>query len=121
MLGGYLLGRITIKGVSLGDAGVFIIALIVGALAFSVTEDTGALVFAGSTKPYDFNSALSLIESFGLILFVTSVGFIAGPNFFKNLKKNFKTYIVLGAVIIISSTAVALLFSLPLKISYSVS
>ena len=30
LLFGYLLGRITIKGVSLGDAGVFIIALVVG-------------------------------------------------------------------------------------------
>ena len=30
---GYALGRITIKGVSLGDAGVFVIALIVGAVA----------------------------------------------------------------------------------------
>ena len=28
LLLGYLLGRITIKGVSLGDAGVFIIALV---------------------------------------------------------------------------------------------
>ena len=31
---GYLLGRITVKGISLGDAGVFIIALVVGALLF---------------------------------------------------------------------------------------
>ena len=31
---GYALGRITIKGVSLGDAGVFIIALVFGALFF---------------------------------------------------------------------------------------
>ena len=38
LLFGYALGRITVKGVSLGDAGVFIIALLVGALCFSVTE-----------------------------------------------------------------------------------
>ena len=31
---GYALGRITIKGISLGDAGVFIIALLFGALFF---------------------------------------------------------------------------------------
>ena len=31
---GYALGRITIKGVSLGDAGVFIVALVFGALFF---------------------------------------------------------------------------------------
>ena len=31
---GYLLGRITIKGVNLGTAGVFIIALLFGALLY---------------------------------------------------------------------------------------
>jgi putative transport protein len=52
------------------------------------------------------------VQNLGLIMFVGSVGLIAGPNFFKNLKKNFKTYIVLGAVIILSSTAVAVIFTL---------
>ena len=37
----------------------------------------------------------------GLVLFVTSVGFIAGPNFFSNLKKNFKSYVLLGLLIIV--------------------
>lgn len=97
---GYLLGRITIKGVSLGDAGVFIIALLFGALFFSVGEY--GLVFDGSTKPYDFSSALSLIESLGLILFVTSVGFIAGPKFFGNFKRNFKSYVLIGLIIILA-------------------
>ena len=97
---GYALGRITIKGVSLGDAGVFIIALLVGALFFSMGEE--GLIFAGSSKPYDFSSGLSLIESLGLVLFVTSVGFIAGPNFFGNFKKNFKSYVLIGLIIIIA-------------------
>lgn len=99
---GYLLGRITIKGVSLGDAGVFIIALLCGALLFKVMPESGELVFNASTKPYDFGDALSLIESLGLILFVTSVGFIAGPKFFGNFKKNFKSYVLLGVVIILA-------------------
>lgn len=98
---GYALGRITVKGVSLGDAGVFIIALFLGALAFSVNE-TGELVFSLSSKPYDFSSGLSLVESFGLVLFVTSVGFIAGPKFFGNFKRNFKSYVLLGLIIIIA-------------------
>ena len=98
---GYALGRITIKGISLGDAGVFIIALIFGALFFHVNAD-GQLLFAASSKAYDFNSGLSLVESLGLILFVTSVGFIAGPKFFGNFKRNFKSYVLLGLVVIIS-------------------
>ena len=61
---GYALGRITVKGISLGDAGVFIIALLFGALFFSMTDE--GLVFSGSTKPFDFEEALSLIESLGL-------------------------------------------------------
>lgn len=100
LMAGYALGRITVKGISLGDAGVFIVALIVGALFFSVNDD--GLVFSGSTTPYDFNSGLSLIESFGLILFVTSVGFIAGPKFFGNFKRNFKSYVLLGFIIILA-------------------
>ena len=92
---GYILGRITIKGVSLGDAGVFIIALLFGALFFYVNEG-GDLLFAASAKPYDFSGGLSIIESLGLILFVTAVGYIAGPKFFDNFKRNFKSYVLLG-------------------------
>ncbi len=153
LLVGYALGRITIKGVSLGDAGVFIIALLCGALFFSVVnvDKTGKLVtseeqatakaeyekaleaynaavaaspdgkvdmekptepsysdvlsFSGSSnkeKPYDFDSGLSLVENLGLILFVTAVGFIAGPKFFGNFKKNFKSYVLLGFIIILA-------------------
>ena len=97
---GYALGRITIKGISLGDAGVFIIALLFGALFFSAGD--AGLVFAGSAAPYDFSSGLTLVESLGLILFVTSVGFIAGPKFFGNFKRNFKSYVLLGLIIILA-------------------
>ena len=89
---GYLLGRITVKGVSLGTAGVFIIALLFGCFFYSILER--------NTKGYT-SSALKIVENLGLVLFVTSVGFIAGPNFFSNLKKNFKSYILLGVLIIV--------------------
>ena len=90
---GYALGRITIKGVSLGDAGVFIIALVFGAIFCSDLMP----------EPVVFDEKwLSIIESFGLILFVTSVGFIAGPKFFANMKKNFKSYVLLGFIIILA-------------------
>lgn len=106
LLVGYALGRITVKGISLGDAGVFIIALVAGALFFSVNE-SGELLFAASAEPYDFSGGLSIIETLGLILFVTSVGYIAGPNFFGNFKKNFKSYVLLGLVIVLSGGLVA--------------
>ncbi len=108
---GYLLGRITIKGVSLGDAGVFIIALLCGGLFFSV-NDVG-LVFSASKEAFDFSDTLTLVESLGLVLFVTGVGYIAGPKFFGNFKKNFKSYVLLGLVIILVGglTAVACIYA----------
>jgi len=95
---GYALGRITIKGVSLGSAGVFLVALLFGCLFYDKLE--------AQTSGYT-SSALKIVENIGLILFITSVGFIAGPKFFSNMKKNFTSYVLLGAVIIISGALVA--------------
>ncbi len=97
---GYALGRITIKGVCLGTAGVFIVALLFGALFSGTISSTVVQKFSDGTVVDISSNALKIVENLGLILFVTAVGFIAGPNFFKNLKKNFKSYIVLGLVII---------------------
>ncbi len=94
---GYALGRITIKGVSLGDAGVFVVALLFGALFY--TPLANQLVVEGVNYA---EQALTIVENLGLVLFVTSVGFIAGPKFFSNLKKNFTSYVLLGLVIIIA-------------------
>ena len=94
---GYALGRIKIKGISLGDAGVFLVALLIGALFFGV-DANGALLFNLSSS-YDYSIGLSLVESLGLILFVTSVGYMAGPRFMQNLKHNFKLYAPLGVLI----------------------
>ena len=100
---GYGLGRITIKGVNLGTAGVFIVALLFGCFFF---EPLKAELMVGEVAYVD--NALKIIETFGLILFVTAVGFIAGPKFFGNLKKNFKSYILLGLVIILAGGASAI-------------
>lgn len=95
---GYLLGRITVKGISLGTAGVFIIALLYGCFFYN---DMGTqLMVEGNTF---VKSALKVVENIGLILFVSSVGFIAGPNFFANFKKNFKSYVLIALVVIVSA------------------
>ena len=109
---GYLLGGITIKGVNLGTAGVFLVAILFG---FLCTLNFGDIPVLGSFHVTEKSSIVSTmggsVQNLGLIMFVGSVGLIAGPNFFKNLKKNFKTYIVLGAIIIISATLVAVIFT----------
>ncbi len=94
---GYAVGRITIKGVSLGTAGVFLVALLFGCLFY---DDL-------SIQLPDTTNALKIVENLGLILFVASVGFIAGPKFFGNMKKNFTSYVILGLVIIVVGGLVA--------------
>lgn len=98
---GYLLGRITIKGISLGSAGVFIVALVFGCFFYNNLSD--ALTINGATF---VKEALKVIENIGLMFFVTAVGFIAGPGFVSNFKKNFKSYVLLGLVIIVAGAAV---------------
>ena len=82
---GYLVGSITIKGVELGTAGVLLVALVFGH-------------FLGSDEA--LVEGLGMFQDLGLICFVTSVGFIAGPKFFRNFKINAKSYILLGFIII---------------------
>ena len=101
---GYIIGRVTVKGVSLGTAGVFIVALLFGAFLFPSLETQlkiGDVTFV--------KEALKIIENIGLIFFVTSVGFIAGPKFFRNIKANFKSYVLLGVVIILSASLICVL------------
>ena len=98
---GYLLGRVTIKGINLGTAGVFIAALLYGCFFYSSLETNlvvGDVSFA--------KEALKIVENVGLVLFVSSVGFIAGPSFFRNLKKNYKSYVSLGLIIILAAVLV---------------
>lgn len=87
---GYLIGRIEIKGVGLGSAAVFLVALLFGHL-HTAYPDT----MFGAEMP-------KLMQNLGLVFFVVSVGFIAGPSFFHNLKVNAKSYVLLGLVIIVS-------------------
>ena len=111
---GYLFGGINIKGVSLGTAGVFLIAILLGWLCTLDFTNVPVLKYfhMEGTADSPVKTLKGPIQNIGLILFVGAVGFIAGPNFFKNLAKNFKTYILLGAAIILTGTLVAVIFTL---------
>lgn len=96
---GYLVGGIEVKGISLGTSAVFLAALVFGHFGYaddSLLHSIG-LVTASNAS---LKSAMSLVQSMGLICFVTFVGLIAGPRFFHNLKKNAKSYVLLAIVII---------------------
>ena len=77
---GYLLGSVTIKGLSLGTSGILLVALIFGHFGLLVPK---------------------IVKDVGLIAFVTAVGFIAGPGFFRNFKKQAVSYVLLGIAIIL--------------------
>ena len=85
---GYLIGGIKIKGIEIGTAGVLLVALVFGHFKFEVP---------------------SFVNDLGIALFVTSVGFIAGPKFFRNFLKNAKSYVVLGILIILIGAATCVL------------
>ena len=101
---GYALGRVSIGGVRLGTAGVFIAALLFGCFFY---DPLSAQLRLGDT---DYTaSALKIIENTGLILFVSSVGFIAGPGFFAGFRRNIKSYVALGALLILTSALMCVL------------
>lgn len=98
---GYLIGKISIKGVSLGTAAIFLVALFAGHFKGLAFEN----IAAWQSSEAAVNDYFKLVQNLGLVLFVTSVGLIAGPSFFKNLKKNAKSYVALGAIIIAAGCA----------------
>jgi len=87
---GYFVGGIKIKGIELGTAGVLLVALVFGHFGVEIP---------------------SIVRNLGLALFVGSVGFIAGPKFFRDFKTNAASYILLGFVIILSGAATSVLVS----------
>ena len=97
---GYLVGSIRICGLELGTAGILLVALVFGHFGIEIPD---------------------LVRELGLICFVTSVGFIAGPKFFRNFKHNAASYILLGFLVIAAGAlvcvAVIQVFGIPTDIS----
>ncbi len=97
---GYLLGSFHIKGLSLGTSGVLLVALVFGHFNLLVPK---------------------VLQDVGLISFVTAVGFIAGPGFFRNFKKKAISYVLLGIAIILvggaTCVAVVKLAGIPTDLS----
>lgn len=105
---GYIIGRISIKGISLGSAAIFLTAIVAGHF-YQVGVDTYS---TWSESNAEVESYLEMTEKFGLIFFVTSVGLLAGPTFFKNFVKNFKSYVLIGLIIIVAGAGTCALIIL---------
>ena len=107
---GYAVGAIKIKGISLGTAGVLLVAILVGVLFSyvpSVTIAGKTITFWGTSQ----SSVFSTMSDIGTLLFVTAVGLIAGPKFFRSFNKSMISYIVMGAVIILVGVAITVVIS----------
>ena len=76
---GYAIGRVSVKGINIGSAGILLVALVFGHFGYEVP---------------------AIVQNIGLACFVTSVGFIAGPTFIQNFKGKARAYVVIGASII---------------------
>ncbi len=96
---GYLFGGIKIKGIELGTAGVLLVALIYGIIVSYIPS-----FHIGEKEINLFNSTIKsnfgIVSNIGTALFVTAVGLIAGPKFFRSFNKKTLSYIVLGVIII---------------------
>ncbi len=108
---GYLIGSIKIKGIDLGTAGVLLVALIWGVIINFIPDFS-----IGTTKitlwSTDIKTSFGLVSKIGTALFVTAVGLIAGPKFFRSFNKSTLSYILLGVIIIAVGAGTAVLFIL---------
>lgn len=75
---GYVLGSVRFKGIKLGTAAIFLVGLLFGHF--------------GITLP-------GVLQTLGLVFFITPVGFSAGPTFVRRLKMSGKAYAVLCVTI----------------------
>ena len=76
---GYLLGRISIKGVTLGTAGVFLIAILFGYLCtlnFQNVKLLNKFHYMSSTMVYSIDKLGGPIQNIGLILFLINISLI---------------------------------------------
>ncbi len=94
---GYLLGSISIKGLSLGTSGVLLVALIFGHF--------------GVEMP-------AVVKNFGLAVFVASVGMIAGPVFFRNFRKKVYAFLFLGVFIAVVGSLVTVVAGKLLNVDF---
>ena len=91
---GLALGKVRILGVSLGATFVFFMGIVAGHLG--ITIDEGVLYY---------------VESFGLVLFIFTLGLQVGPGFFSSFRKGGVTLNLLGLGVVLLGTLMAILAS----------
>ncbi|MBQ2112540.1 MAG: putative transporter [Bacteroidales bacterium] len=90
---GLALGQIKIGGISLGVTFVFFVGIIAGHIGLQVNPDM-----------------LNMIQNFGLILFIYALGVQVGPGFFSSFKQGGIKLNLLALILLVSGSAMALIF-----------
>lgn len=88
---GLALGKVRVRGVSLGVTYVFFVGILAGALGLNIDPQM-----------------LSYAESFGLVLFVYILGLQVGPGFMSAFKQGGTELNILGLGVIVLGTLIAL-------------
>ena len=87
---GMALSKVKLMGISLGVSFVFFIGIIAGNVGISVDS-----------------SALNYAETFGLVLFVYTLGLYVGPNFFGAFRHEGTSFNLWGLAVVILGTVLA--------------
>ena len=94
---GSWLGQQSIRGVSLGSAGVLFVALIFGHFHFTVPKE---------------------VQELGLLLFAYAVGLQAGPRFFRTFRRHGLQFVIIALAVVLVAALVTLLVAKFLKLPY---
>lgn len=89
---GLALGQIKIKGISLGVTFVFFAGIIAGHSGLKVNQDM-----------------LTMLQNFGLILFIYALGVQVGPGFFSSFKEGGIKFNMLALLLLVTGTAMAII------------
>ena len=89
---GLALGQIKIKGISLGVTFVFFAGILAGHLGLKINQDM-----------------LTMLQNFGLILFIYALGVQVGPGFFSSFKEGGVKLNLLGIFLMVTGTAIAVI------------
>lgn len=96
------LGKIKFAGISLGVAFVFFFGIAVGSLGLKVDDQM-----------------LNYCETFGLVIFVYTLGLHVGPNFFGSFRHEGTSFNIWSLAVIIFGTAMAIALTYIMKVPMS--
>ncbi len=97
---GSWLGQAKMKGLSLGSAGVLLVAMVFGHYGFQVSP---------------------VVQNFGLSLFIVAVGLQAGPRFFRMIRTSGLIFGIIALVVVLSASITTIIVSKTLHLPEALS